>query len=492
MITMVKCGARSKTGTKYNMKNVTNMHRGLPMRLQQRLSAMCFISAALLAVPAVSHAQSIEAALLQRAQTLIAEGNAKQAFVELTAQQKRLSGTVDFDYLLGVAALDSGKIDDAIIAFERVLAINPRNGGALMDLARAYFTAGSLDLAKSTFENLRESNPPGAALATIDRYLAAIAERQRSKTRGFAAYGETALGYDSNITGVPSDFTKAVESAFNLTGVSPTGNSIQRKAPFFGATLGADAFKALDNSWALVGQAEVKGRLYSKYADFNSLNAELKGGVSRSADNNQLKVTANVARFSQKGLAPGDPRPYNDRNSKGVNGEYRYAANDKTVLGLGIGYSEIRFPTNSIEDINSTMFSTSLMRSFEGASQPLLNLSFYVSRDTAVRKLADNEADKSKRMAGLRAYGQYSLSKSTYLFTGVGVTQRKDKTAFARATQTEFGRDNTTDISLGAHWRFQSKCALKAQWVYARNNSNIAIYDYGRNEISSNIRCDFE
>jgi outer membrane protein len=45
---------------------------------------------------------------------------------------------------------------------------------------------------------------------------------------------------------------------------------------------------------------------------------------------------------------------------------------------------------------------------------------------------------------------------------------------------------------MGAHWRFQSKCALKAQWIYARNSSNVAIYDYGRNEISSNIRCDFE
>ena len=55
--------------------------------------------------------------------TMEAAGNPKQAFQELSAVQSRLSGMPEFDYLLGVSALDSGRIDDAIIAFERVLAI---------------------------------------------------------------------------------------------------------------------------------------------------------------------------------------------------------------------------------------------------------------------------------------------------------------------------------------------------------------------------------
>ena len=491
MTTKLKRNALSKF-------DATNMRNALSMSPPQKklsgkwIAAFCFVGGVMLIAPTISTAQSIEAALLQRAQKLLADGNAKQAFVELAAQQDRLAGMVDFDYLLGVAALDSGKIDDAIIAFERVLAVNPRNAGAQMDLARAYFTAGSLDLAKSTFENLRQSNPPGGALLTIDRYLAAIAERQRTKVRSIVGYGEASLGYDSNITGVPSDFTKAVESAFNLPGVSPTGNSIQRKAPFFGAALGVELTKPVSDGWALVGQGELKGRAYSKYSDFNSANIEARGGLMRSTENSQLRLTANLGRLNQKGLAPGEPRPYNDRNSKGVNGEYRFAANDKTLFGLGLGYSQIRFPTNNIEDINSATVSGSLTRTFDGTGQPMINLGAFVSRDTAVRRLADNESDKSKRVSGLRAYGQYSVSPTTYLFSGLGYTTRRDTSAFARATQIEYGRDKSTDISIGANWRFQSKCALKAQWIYGRNTSNVAIYEYGRNEISSNIRCDFE
>jgi hypothetical protein len=46
-----------------------------------------------------------------------------------------------FDYLLGIAALDSGKPDRATIAFERVLAVNPNFAGARLDLAIYVFAA---------------------------------------------------------------------------------------------------------------------------------------------------------------------------------------------------------------------------------------------------------------------------------------------------------------------------------------------------------------
>ena len=47
------------------------------------------------------------------------------------------------------------------------------------------------------------------------------------------------------------------------------------------------------------------------------------------------------------------------------------------------------------------------------------------------------------------------------------------------------------DITLGVIWRFQPKCAMRAQWFGSRNDSNIAIYDFTRHEVSSTIRCDF-
>ena len=429
--------------------------------------------------------------VLMEAQQLLADGNPKQAYMILVAEQDKLSGRRDFDYLLGIAALDSGKVEEAIIAFERVLAENPRDAGALMDLGRAYFAAGSYDLSEATFLQLRQSNPPAAAAPTIERYLQAIAQKRDSGKRSLYAYGEVSLGYDTNITGVPKDFTAAVVSAFNIPGVDPTGNSIKRKAPYLGAAVGVDFIQPFNATWSGILGGEARGRAYRNESDFNSLLGDVRAGVAWNSGSQGVKFTAGYNQFKQDGQAPGDPQPTNDRKTSTAGVDYRYSLSEQQQLNFGLSGSRVRFPTNNIEDFNAVAVSAGWIGNFTGRGAPILQFSGYYSRDQAVRKLADNISDKSKRVGGIRSYYQYSLSDTLALFNGLGYTLRKDQSAFARATEVEFGRDHLADITLGVSWRFQPKCAVRAQWFGSRNDSNIAIYDYTRNEISSNVRCDF-
>jgi tetratricopeptide (TPR) repeat protein len=430
-------------------------------------------------------------AVIEAAQKQMQAGNPKQAYMILAAEQNRLAGNVDFDYLLGVASLDSGKIDEAIIAFERVLAVNPRHAGAQLDLARAYYDAGSLDLAEGTFKQLRESNPPPAALNAIDRYLEAIAEKRKQKRKAFYAWGEASLGYDSNLTGVPKDFTSAVASAFNLQGINPTGNSISRKAPFIGAALGADYYHPLDDSWSLFTGGEVRGRAYRHESPFKSVSVDGRLGALWTGGVHQFRVTATGNRFDQEGDAPGTPKPTNDRRSASVGGDYRYSISDREQLNLGLIGAQTRFPMSKEEDFNSTIATVAWLRAFEAKSAPILQLSTFLSRDQAVRKLPDGVTDKSKRVAGVRSYYQVSLNDKVSIFNGLGYTLRIDRDSFARATEVEHGRDKMADVSIGLNWRFQPSCTMRTQWFYSQNKSNIAIYEYSRHEVSSNIRCDF-
>ncbi len=169
---------------------------------------------------------------LERARRLLNEANPKQAYMELIKLEAQLAGNIDYDYLLGVASLDSGKFEDAVVAFERVLAMNANHAGAQMDLARTYFAVGSFDLAEAAFRDLAERNPPPAAQQTINRYLESIQARKRQTTPGWRGYAELGLGYDSNITGVPTDFGAAAQQSFGIIGIEATGNSIKRKAGF--------------------------------------------------------------------------------------------------------------------------------------------------------------------------------------------------------------------------------------------------------------------
>ena len=447
-------------------------------------AAVCFAAAAAESSPEAAQ-------VMEAARRSLAAGNPKQAYVDLAAIQGRMAGDPEYDYLLGVAALDSGRNDDAIIAFERVLAINPKHAGAQMDLARAYYATGAYDLAEATFRNLQENNPPPLALQSINRYLSAIGERKKLTRPGISGYGEMGLGYDSNITGVPSDFSSAVLSAFNLAGVNPTGNSIKRKAAFLSAGGGLDYYRPIAPGWSFFAGGDVHGRAYRNEPDFNSKAVEVRTGTALNAGAQQWRLSANYARFDQNGEAPGDPRPTNNRNAAGASLDWRLSLDQRSQVGAGVQYTRQRFPDNVIEDFNQVLVSASWLRSFDTKGLPLVYLAAFYTNDDAVRKLADGVSDKSKHVGGARAYAQYGLRPDLQAFAGVGYTLRRDESAFARATQVDLGRDKLIDTSLGVNWKFQAGCTLRAQWLYSRNDSNIAIYDYSRNEVSSNIRCEF-
>jgi outer membrane protein len=429
---------------------------------------------------------------VESARRLLASGNAKQAYTELIAVQDRLSGMPEFDYLLGVAALDSGHIEDAVIAFERVLAVVPNHAGAQMDLARAYYAAGSFDLAEASFIKLRASNPPPAAQIAINRYLEAINTRKQQTRPGWTAFGELGVGYDSNITGVPSNFFTASQQSVGI-GFDPTGNSLKRSAAFAQGAIGAEYYRPLSRGWSLYTGGEVRGRAYRGESDFNLAMGEVHLGGALNAGDDQYRATASYSPFSQKGAAPGDPKPTNDRRLAGINLDWRHAVDTKTQVGLALQVNSVRFPKNSIENFDQLFVSASWLKSFEGKGSPLLYLTGFVTEDRA-RNEFDNGVDatstKSKNLGGLRSYFQYALNPKLQAFNSVAVIYRRDKDDWARSNLVQKGHDLYGEVALGLAWNFREKCALRLQYAYSRNASNIDIYDFNRNEISSTIRCD--
>jgi tetratricopeptide (TPR) repeat protein len=432
-------------------------------------------------------------AVLDSARRLLAAGNAKQAYVELSAVQDKMTGMPEFDYLLGVAALDSGKIEDAIIAFERVLALIPNHAGAQMDLARAYYAAGSFDLAEAAFLKLRAANPPPAAQIAINNYLDAIQTRKRQTTAGWSMYGELGLGYDSNLTGVPGNFGAAAQQSFGLVGIEPTGNSVKRSAAFVQGAIGAEYHRPLARGWSWFAGGELRGRAYHEESDFNIAQGEVHGGAALNAGDNQYRVSAAYSPFSQQGAASGDPQPTNDRRMGGVIFDWRHAMDARTQLGLNAQYNDISFPENKVEDFKQAYVAVSLLKSFERRGSPLLYLTAFASNDRAHQQFdngVDGVSTKSKNLGGLRSYVQYSITPKLHVFNGLGVIYRKDKDDYARSTEIAQGKDTYLEASLGLGWQFRDKCALRLQWAYSHNSSNIDLYDFNRNEILSNIRCE--
>ena len=87
----------------------------------------------------------------------------------LSPEETRLAGNPLFDYLYGVAALDTGRLSNAIFALQRALAVSPSFSGARLELARAHYDAGNPSLARPLFERLLEEDPPDGVRAVVAR-----------------------------------------------------------------------------------------------------------------------------------------------------------------------------------------------------------------------------------------------------------------------------------------------------------------------------------
>jgi cytochrome c-type biogenesis protein CcmH/NrfG len=92
---------------------------------------------------------------LSRAKQQHDSRQAKEAYTLLAPLQSERAGEIEYDYLLGLAAMESGMPTEAIFAFERILAINPNDTDARMALARAYHMTGETKASREEFEAVK-------------------------------------------------------------------------------------------------------------------------------------------------------------------------------------------------------------------------------------------------------------------------------------------------------------------------------------------------
>lgn len=136
---------------------------------------------------------------LRDADELIKKGKPADAYILLESLKPKRPGDVRFNYLLGIAAQDSGKPGKAVLAFERVLAVEKNYPGVRLNLARAYLKLENLPRAKAEFQAVLAQNPPEGVKVAIHGLLDAIKDLEDAKRTRVAGHVEGTLGSDSNI-----------------------------------------------------------------------------------------------------------------------------------------------------------------------------------------------------------------------------------------------------------------------------------------------------
>jgi len=169
---------------------------------------MTLLTAGLLAANAV-----LADAVTDNAKALLDRGDAKTAYALLEPLEGQRAGDSEYDFLLGLAALEIGKNTNAVFALERVLAVNPNHVRARAEIARAYAALGETKTAKQEFETVKQQGIPPEVAVTIDRLLSAIERVEDEGRTTVRGYAEGTIGHDSNVNSATSDRNVAVPAA---------------------------------------------------------------------------------------------------------------------------------------------------------------------------------------------------------------------------------------------------------------------------------------
>lgn len=412
-------------------------------------------------------------AVLDAAEQALLAQRAADAYAALAPLQMERAGDVRFDYLFGIAALDSGKPGEAILAFERVLTINPTHAQARAELARAYFMLGDHAGARREFAAVKAQNPPPAVQATIQKYLDAMAAPATRTSRSARAYIELGAGHDSNINSATADSQIAVPilggRVFTLDEASRA-----HADSFMTYALGGSLLEPFGERHALFAGASIEEMENDDLEEYEV--GQLSGylGWRYRHLRHYYSVTLNGQRY--------DVAETRYRDSLGGTLQWQYALNRNHVVTASLGHVDLRYPGQDALDAKQTIASVNVLRAVNDRGSAVF-AGVYGGEESA-----DTER-LSYDLYGLRVGGQYQFTPKAALFTAATVQQSDYRGEFVIFAATR--ADTRADVSLGIDWALTKRLHVKPQVQYTRNQSNIVLYDFERTRAWLVLRHDF-
>ncbi len=418
-------------------------------------------------------AGAAESNVLQEAQALLSSSRAREAYELLSAHEADWAGAPLFDYLLGMAALDSGRAGEAVFSLQRVLAAEPEFSGARMELARAHYETGELAAARTQFEYLLTQSPPPSTREVIERYLEAIQGRGRPAGGGVTPYFEAAAGYDSNANGSTADEI--------FLGFTLDQNNVEASSPFFELATGLGHLVPVGDSAAWVNSARLSHR-FNPDADFidQSIGA-LGSALNWARDRN--RASAGVSGYYS--LLDGEDHEWGASLDLGFG---RRIA-DSWDLGLTLRGGVVRFENELLEvmDVDRYLGTLALSRFNIGTRAGRLTFTLLGSVDEAT----ETGSPYGNERLGGRVSGGWLLSphSSVYLEAGYLEARYDDEVGF-------FGVDRD-DEEWSALLATEHQNRPGKNWTvtprvrYLEHSSNVSLYEYDRWEASVYARRSF-
>ncbi|HPU52288.1 MAG TPA: surface lipoprotein assembly modifier [Burkholderiaceae bacterium] len=281
--------------------------------------------------------------LLQEARSAVEKGRAAGVLELLEQQAQWYAGTPEFDYLLGLAALDAGKAGAAILALERVLAAQPSHLQARAEIGRAYLAAREPEAARRQFEAVVSQPIPPEVRRVIDAYLSGLSRADtssRSQTSGFV---EIALGWDSNV-----NLGSASSQWLLAGGISVVPERVSQPHASAQSTVngGFSWLVPIGGAWQWIGGAQVSHRANPAAHTLDASTLDLNTGLGWRSDCHTANMLAQYQhlRIAQDSF----------RDAAGLLVQWRCDVSSRVQLGLYAQSADFSFARQPVRDARRT------------------------------------------------------------------------------------------------------------------------------------------
>jgi len=413
-----------------------------------------------------------EDALAQARRELDAH-HADEAYRLLAPLEADLGGSEDYDYLLGLAALDSGHAGEAVFSLQRVLAVDPAFLGARMELARALYESGDAPGARAQFQFLLTQSPPEATRQVIDQYLGSLDRRGSAAHSEWRGYFDAGAGYDSNANGATHDG--------QFLGFLLDPHNVEAGSAFLDLAAGFNHGVGFANGAALVSSGRL-GHRFNPDASFIDLTTASLG--------TQLQWNWGGTRLDLGGgidvdWLDGESHQRSLALDFGVGRRFAGA----WQIGLDTRVAGLRFEQTALEvmDVNRWLAALGVSRVDIGEHRGRVGVALLVGGDDERRSTS---AYGNGRF-GARVYSGWSMSQTATLYAEVAYldTNYDDTPGF-------FGVDRS-DRQWSAlvateyqNWPGQG-WSLAPRIRYVKNDSNVSLYEFDRVEAGVFLRRSF-
>lgn len=420
------------------------------------------------------------AGTMEDASAQLSQGNANAAYEILKPEERTRAGNPDYDYMLGIAAVDSGRPAEAVAAFERVLAVDPDHLQARAELGRTYIAMNEPEAARRELATVEaQDSVPDSVRETIDRYVSALDTGLSGGGTQISSRVTIRGGYDSNVNNSTSD-SRILIPAFAGLGFATLGAGATSEEDTFGEVSGRSSLThglAIDKQLLLDLTASYRAN--SDLDQFNQGIAGINFGYAqRTPDHGTFTLTGQAQSYWV------DDEVY--RYTYGALGQWTYRTAGMTDYAVYLQYSKLNYPSNSVQNANRYTAGATVGQSLGGAGDPYI----YGGAYAGYEKLTDSGFDHlSYAFGGLRLGGEVGLMPRLrgYASASVEVDEYKEPDPLFLEERSVIRADATA----GLRYALRDDLTLGTEVAYTRSDSNIVLYEYDRVVASVSLSFDF-